>query len=196
MKPTMTSLIVAAGTAIALAIGVVAPATATPVDPPLLVNGGFEDADFTGWTLDDSSGFTGVFCPGPGPDVAEGFCAAFTGATVDATLSQTFPTTPGNPYLVTFQYKPDGGTPSHLTASIDGVLLFSRVDLAASTDYLLGTAFFKATGATSTLTLGFRDDPGFLLLDAVAVAFAPEPGTALLLGLGLAGFALTRRRRA
>ncbi len=193
-KRRKTPLIVAAGAAIALGAGFTVPASATPVDPPLLVNGGFEEGDFTGWTLDDPSGFTVVSCPGPGSDVAEGFCAAALGAEgTEGTLTQSFATTPGTTYALSFAFKWDGGTPALFTALVDGHPLFSRVDPPAISDFRFARTFFTATAATTTLAFEFRDDPGFMGLDAVAVTI-PEPMSAALVGLGLAGLALTRRR--
>jgi hypothetical protein len=51
-----------------------------------------------------------------------------------------------------------------------------------------------ATGTTTALGFNFRDDPGFLFLDSVAVAQVPEPGTMALLGIGMAGLWWKRRK--
>lgn len=194
-KRRLAPSIIAVGAALALSAGMVAPASAD------LVNGGFEDGDFTGWTLSDPNGdgstaFTTVFCPGLGdPLVAEGFCAASLGATFDDDiLSQTFATTPGTTYVLRFSFLWDGGTPADFTASIDGNPLFTRVDPPALSSFRTAARLFTATGASTTLSFAFRDDPGFMMLDAVSVSI-PEPASAALLGLGLAGLALTKRRR-
>ena len=60
------NLVAAAGLAFAMA----GPAQAAP--QPVLVNGGFETGDFTGWTQTGNTTFNGVQCPGPGPTVFSG----------------------------------------------------------------------------------------------------------------------------
>jgi hypothetical protein len=177
---------------VALGLAVAAPARADTIGN-LLVNGGFEELDFTGWNLDDPSGFSLVQCA-PGTQVAEGFCAAFLGtAGQDGTLSQSFATQPGQNYHLSFAFLWDG-TPLSFTASINDIPLFMRVDPPALADFRTAHRFFRAAGPTTTLSFTFRDDPGFIGLDAVAVT-VPEPGSAALIGLALAGLALARTRR-
>jgi hypothetical protein len=180
----------AAAVVVAVSLGFAGVAAADPI----LVNGGFEDLDFSGWDLDDVSGFSVVNCFGS--PVAEGDCAAFLG-TADGstgTLSQTFATLPGVHYALTFSFLWDGNTPMDFTASVNGVPLFSRIDPPQIPDFFSVTRLFTATGATSTLSFTFHDDPGFIGLDAVAVA-VPEPASVLLVGLGLAGIGFASRRR-
>ena len=173
---------------VGLALAISGPARAVEI----LINGGFEAGNFTGWTQSGNTGFTGVACPGA-PFVPEGNCDAFFGPVGSlGTLSQTFATQAGRTYLVSFDFASDGGTPSAFSASFGGVPLISLADLAASPYHPL-SFLVLASGPTTTLTFNFRDDPGFLNLDAVSVSI-PEPATLALLGIGMTGLLLRRRR--
>jgi PEP-CTERM motif len=175
--------------AVGLAVSVSMPAQAANI----VVNGGFETGDFTGWTLTGNTGFSGVQCPGPG-FVPEGNCDAFFGPVgSDAVLSQTLSTLVNSSYEITFQFENDGGTPNDFSASFGGTSLFSGTDLPASPFHLLSFTV-PATGSSSTLQFAFRQDPAFMQLDAVTVSPVPEPGTMALLGAGIAGLWWRRRK--
>ena len=161
----------------------------------LVTNGSFETGDFTGWTQIGNTGFTGVECPGaPFAGPGDGNCDAFFGP-VGSTggITQNLTTVAGVRYLIEFDFDPDGGTPSSFSATFGGTTLIS-VNNPPNTPYQVLGFTATATGATTALTFNFRDDPGFLKLDSVAVAQAPEPGTMALLGIGMAGLWWKRRK--
>jgi len=90
-------------------------------------------------------------------------------------LSQTLATNPGQSYLISFWLdSPDGEIPNEFSVSWDGIILFQRVDLAAT-----GWTFmqFKAIATTpnTVLQFGFRDDRSYLGFDDVAVVAIPPP---------------------
>lgn len=168
----------------------------------LLVNGGFEDGDFTGWVdlngLDNSN----VICPDPTDSTHvppfEGQCYGEFGPTGHVgTLAQGFNTVPGQSYVVSFAMASDGGVPNFFSATFDGVTLLSGANLPSTNGFVPHTFVAAANDTQTTLSFNFQDDPGHLLLDAVsvsAVGAVPEPSVLGLLAIGLAGLAWRRRR--
>jgi PEP-CTERM motif len=161
----------------------------------IVANGSFETGDFTGWTQSGNTGFTGVECPGVGfAGPGDGACDAFFGPVGSiGTITQNLTTVAGVRYEIAFDFDPDGGTPSSFSATFGGTTLTS-LNNPPDTPYQVLRFQATATGATTALSFNFRDDPGFLKLDSVAVAQAPEPGTMALLGIGMAGLWWKRRK--
>lgn len=161
----------------------------------LIVNGGFETGNFTGWTTNGNVGFTSVsvnyaqtgnYGAQFGPIGSQGF------------LSQTLATTPGATYQVDFWLRNNGGTPSLFTLNWDGNQIYS---LADSASFVWTSYSFQevASTASTIITFGFRQDPDFFGLDNVSVTDitpVPEPSTLALAGLAGVGmfFALRRRK--
>ena len=171
--------------------------TGSAVAANLVSNSSFETGDFTGWTQTGNTTFNGVQCPGTGPTVGAGNCSAFFGPVGSpGGISQTLATTAGSAYNISFWFAPDGGTPSSFDVLFDGNSILSLTNPGAAPG-----AFFNlsgvASGASSVLSFSFRDDPGFMFLDAVSVSEAPEPATwaMMLLGFGAVGVSLRWRRR-
>jgi PEP-CTERM motif len=170
--------------------------SAQPAYATIVTNGGFEATDFSGWTQFGNLEFSGVECvPDVSPaQVAEGNCAASFGPTGDTGgISQELTLHVGTHYLLSFDFMPDGGIPSSFSVSLGGVLL-SLDDPPGSSGYQTYTFDVFATSALENLVFTFRDDPGFLLLDAVSLVI-PEPGTIALLAIGLAGLLVMGLRR-
>ena len=200
-----------------LNVGSVASATDYP---ELVVNGGFETGDLTGWT--QSGNMTGGNYGGTGLDnwpgaASEGSYYFWAANSPDmGYLSQTIATIPtGLNYTISFQLanENNGGDPlGEFTASFGGVLLLDLTnqpdsgwvgDNAAYTTYSFTVAGY--TGDSAVLQFGFYNSPGWWSLDAVSVkdpecvencdiAPVPEPSTWLLFGFGLAGLVAWRYR--
>jgi hypothetical protein len=157
----------------------------------IITNPGFETGDFTGWTQFGNVGFTGV-----DGSPHSGSFAAFLGPVGSlGFLSQTLATTPGIRYDLSFFLRSDGGTPNEFQVSWNGSVISDQMNLPAFGYTERDFPNILATSSTTPLVFGFRDDPGFLFLDDVAVNPTPEPTTLILLGTTMAGLGLAWRRR-
>jgi hypothetical protein len=177
------------GILVAALVGLLAPPHLARAN--FVTNPGFETGDLTGWTPFGNTGFTGVDA-----SPHSGTFAAFLGPVGSlGFLSQTLPTTPGQTYNLGFFLQSDGGTPNEFQVSWNGGVISDQLNLPAfgytERDFLN----LLATSSTTPLVFGFRDDPGFLHLDDVAVNPTPEPTTLLFFGTTFAGLGLAYRRR-
>ena len=165
----------------------------------LIVNGGFETGDFTGWTqsgwlIDTLNPNSGIY------DAATG-CAGASCTTVGdpnaAYLFQDVATTSGSTYTLSFFYNSGqlATTASELrvlwgnpnAASLSTVVDFVNVDTSGA--YVKYTVTVTATSATSELEFLGRQDLDFYSVDDVsvtggAVSNVPEPYSVKLITLG------------
>jgi hypothetical protein len=154
-----------------LAIGLLLFATTGPTSANLIVNGDFETGTFAGWTTTPApvGSFFGV---GPLPlphDTLSAFFAA-TGPDFDS-ISQTFVTTPGAFYDLSFFYQvvepgspPDNG----LRVLFNGELVFENLNAISG----FGTFSFphlQATGGTTTVEFQGRNVRNADFIDDVSV---------------------------
>jgi PEP-CTERM motif-containing protein len=170
-------------------------AFSTPSSANLVVNGGFESGDFSGWT----GGFPDNFVATDDAALVHSgqFGVAFGAVGALSDLSQTLTTIPGQIYNISFWLDSNGLSPDEVKLSWGGVAIFDQSNIPANgwTQY----SFLETALSTSTLLdFGLRQDSGYSGLDDVSVdtvSAVPEPSTWAMLLLGFAGIAALRFRR-
>lgn len=166
----------------------------------MVMNGGFEAGDFTGWSLGGNTGNSAV----SGCCNYTGTYGAYFGPTGSVgTLSQTISTMAGASYTIDFWLRNGNSVPPHFfSAAFDGMTL-NTINAAGVFQYTQFSYMATATGTNTLLQFSFQHDAGLWNIDDVSVTLVPqtgtpipEPGTLALFGLGLAGLGLARRRKA
>jgi len=139
------------------------------VGQELVVNGGFETGDFTGWTLNASTTKVGNI----NGMVHSGKYSADLGQTKTlGYLSQTLATSAGQTYQISLWLRNKknnrGATPNEFQVQWEGTTLADRINIPFGAWVNLQFTV-TATNSGSLLNLGFRDDPYYLALDDVSV---------------------------
>jgi hypothetical protein len=168
-------------------------------DADLVVNGGFETGDFTGWTTSIDATFDGVDALAPHDGT---YAAYFGNPSGTSSISQTLATTAGAVYQVAFWLAPEmdvlgASTPNQFQFDWDGAPRLTLTDAPGSA-YAQHTFLLTASSASTTLTFSFANSPAFWDFDTVSVTAAsvvPEPGSLALVALACALVAYTRRAR-
>jgi hypothetical protein len=155
----------------------------------LVVNGGFETGDFTGWT----AGPDNFVALGYGRD--GGFGVKYGSLGVASPLYQTITTTPGATYTFSFFQQTRGGTPNEFQAYWNGGLILDLIDSPIAPTFTQYAFLEVATKSATEIRFGLRQDPSFSAMDDVSVQLAgtvPEPSSLLMVGtavvLGGTGF--------
>lgn len=142
---------------------------------PLVVNGGFEAGDFTGWTVTgdpaavtDESGLVhaGVY----GAMLGQ---VGFLGY-----LTQAVPTTAGSNYVVSLWLKNFGGSPNEFNVTWNGATVWDGANMAPC-QWTNVQVLVAGASRSSTLQLGFRQDPSAFGLDDVTVTGTPEQASSV-----------------
>ena len=154
------------------------------IGQPLVQNSGFETGDFTSWTL-NGSGNNANYVDSSGNFVAPHtgtYCALLGESGALAYLSQTLPTVSGQKYLLSlWMNNPVKGKisgPDEFSVSWNGSTLYDTANFIQAS-WLNLQFVVTATGASTVLQIGGRDDPSYIGLDDVSVTpvFAPTFST-------------------
>jgi len=134
----------------------------------LVLNGGFESGDFTGWS--ESGNFDYCSIASNSTCVYSGHYGAELGPVGSlGYISQTLSTLPGQSYLLSLWLdSPDGQYPNEFLVFWNGNILFDETNLPA-TGWTNLQLTVSATRSNATLEFGFRNDPSYFGLDAISV---------------------------
>jgi len=167
----------------------------------LIVNGGFETGDFTGWTVGNTSPSITFVSNNPNSyfvPQSGNYLAVFGNPLADglATVSQTVADTPGQQYTLSMYVDSGDTIPNEFQVQWDGSIIYDQKNIPYASWTLLSVPV-EGTGS-DLLSLNGADDPDFLALDSVSLNPVPEPATLSLLMMALAGTGIIglRARRA
>src|SRR5581483_11077436 len=155
---------------------------ALPANANLIVNGGFETGNFSGWDVSGATvyGFDyGITNAGPHSGTYAAYFGAMTGNT---SLSQTLSTIPGQLYDGSFWI---GNTNQKQPAdNLIQVIWDGNVVLNGSNvpdaPWTHEEGMLAATGTSTTIEFVFHNVPGWFNLDDVSVDAVPEPNVGFL----------------
>jgi hypothetical protein len=163
-----------------------------PARADLIINGGFETGDFTGWTIVQEGYPLSVVTS---PVNSGTYAAQIAGYDYNKDIiSQTVSTSAGQAYTLSFAFLQNGGTPSGLNVEWDNNSVYSETNSAHNWQ----TYTFNLVGTgTDTVSFVAWNNPSFAYLDDVHLnaSAAPEPSTWAMMILGFAGVGFLAYRR-
>jgi hypothetical protein len=160
-------------------------ATAGSAKADLVVNGGFEMGDLTGWTSTGGNSVTN----NPAFVHSGSYGLSYGAVGSPSFLYQDIASVAGQDYTFSFYQKTLAGTPNEFEAFFDGVKLLDLVNSPIASDFTYYSFNVVATSSSTEIRFGLRQDPAYSALDDVSVTPSAVPEPASLLGYGW------RRRR-
>lgn len=186
---------------------IVASLVSTSVMANLVTNGDFE-AGNTGWSTPGMGIFSYASYAHSGSWIAGTGCVGHDCVSTEgsgAYLGQTLSTAANGLYTLSFWVGENSGATSEFSIFWNGAMVADVVNPANNTlNNSLGMVEYSfanllATGASTAFEIHGRQDPAGIYFDDVSVVGSsnvPEPSSLALIGLGLAGLAFSKRKKA
>jgi hypothetical protein len=146
------------------------------VNQVIVQNGGFEAGDFTGWSFNGNGVYSWVTTyQSPIQPHSGSYFAALGEPNTLAYLSQTVPTLPGQSYLLSLWLNSPNSFyfPNEFNVSWNGNMLFDQTNVPATSGWTNLQFIVTATGNSTILRFGERDDAWYLGLDDVSLTPIP-----------------------
>jgi len=180
LKKHILSLAIAVGIAVSLETAVGSPTN-------LVINGGFETGDLTGWSF---SGPPYSVVASGGESGAYEFDFGAYPSQPDI-ISQNIATTIGQQYSFSF-YFDVAGNPNLFSASANGQVFYTNSNIS-NRPWTYESFDFTATSTNTLISFAGANTPDHIGLDNVSVVAAPEPSTYVLFGMGALALILAYR---
>jgi hypothetical protein len=163
-----------------------------------------------GWTVNSgdinvvNGTYAGASSPGPNLAYEGAQYLDLVGQSSTGDISQFLNTVAGQVYTLTFAYSNNifsgaAAASAEVTIGTLDAIITHNTATTTDLDWSIFTGTFVGTGSPMELEFAsiLGDQNGSIFLDAISVSATPEPGTWLMmiLGFGLAGGAIRRRKR-